>query len=451
MALLQTILATLVTLGILVTIHEWGHFWVARRCGVKVLRFSVGFGKALWSRTGKDGTVYAVAAIPLGGYVKMLDEREGDVPASLHEQAFNNKPVLQRMAIVAAGPAVNLIFAVFAYWLMFIVGTSTVVPIVGSVSQGSPAALAGLTSGEEIVSIDGRTVRSWEEANLALASRVGETGVVELTAKRSSASTPERFQLPLEQWKVELESESPLSAIGITPYRPEIAPVIGQVVDGQAAKAGGLKEGDEVVAVNGQAISAWPALVSIIQASANQPLSLTVLRDGKEVSLSVTPRERLQPTGELQGYIGAGATAPEWPEAMQRSISYGPLEAVPVAITKTWNMIALTLDSIWKMIEGIISVKNLSGPITIAKVAGASAASGFEPFISFLAYLSISLGVLNLLPIPVLDGGHLLYYTIELIRGKPVSERIQDAGLKMGMAVLLSLMTVAIVNDFLRL
>jgi len=451
MALIQTILATLVTLGILVTIHEWGHFWVARRCGVKVLRFSVGFGKALWSRTGKDGTVYAVAAIPLGGYVKMLDEREGEVPAHLQNQAFNNKPVLQRMAIVAAGPAVNLVFAVFAYWVMFIVGTSTVVPVVGSVTNGSPAALAGLTAGEELVSIDGRSVRSWEDANLALAARVGETGVVELTTKRSSVSTPERFQLPLEAWQVELESESPLSAIGITPYRPNIRPIIGQVVEGQAAEAGGMKAGDEVLTVNGQVVKAWSGLVSTIQVSANKVLDLTVVRNGQKISLSIIPRERTISTGELQGYIGAGVEPPVWPKGMLRNISYGPLEAIPVAVDKTWNMIALTLDSIWKMIEGVISVKNLSGPITIAKVAGASAASGFEPFISFLAYLSISLGVLNLLPIPVLDGGHLLYYTIELIRGKPVSERVQDIGLKMGMAVLLSLMTVAIVNDFLRL
>ena len=450
MGFIYTVLATLVTLGILVTIHEWGHYWVARRCGVKVLRFSVGFGKAIWSRTGKDGTVYAVAAIPLGGYVKMLDEREAPVPDALKDQAFNNKPVGQRMAIVAAGPIVNLVFAVFAYWLMFLVGVSTVAPIVGGLAPNSVAERAMIPIGSEIVSVDGQPARSWEEVNLALASHIGESGPVHLGVIPEGRHTEQQISLQLDNWGVDLENETPLTAMGIQPYRPEVKPVIGQLVDGGAAQAQGLMVGDQITAVNGEPVTEWTALVQQIQSSPNQALMLTVERDGHTVEMSLTPNERMV-NDQRQGYIGAGVQMPTWPESMQRTLQYGVFDAIPQAVTKTWNMITLTLDSIWKMIEGAISVKNLSGPITIAKVAGASAASGFEPFISFLAYLSISLGVLNLLPIPVLDGGHLLFYTLEWLRGRPVSERVQDIGLRFGMAALLSLMTLALVNDVMRL
>jgi regulator of sigma E protease len=451
MEIIQTLLATIVTLGILVTIHEWGHYWVARRCGVKVLKFSVGFGKSLWSRTGKDGTEYSVSAIPLGGYVKMLDEREGNVPEHLSSQAFNNKSVLQRIAIVAAGPIVNLLFAVFAYWLMFVVGVSAVVPIIGSVEQGSVMEQAGVPAGVEVVQVDGYSVRSWDEVNLRFASRIGESGLLSIAVLNSASATPKVYNVALQDWNVDIENESPLSAMGIKPYRPEIEPVLGHIVPGGAAEFAGLQVGDVVVDVGGVSIVNWMALVETIQSSAGQTLAFSVRRSGELYKLQVTPKNRVLENGEVQGVIGAGVKPPVWPKAMLRTIQYGPVDAVGVAYNKTLHMVGLTLDSIWKMIEGAISVKNLSGPITIAKVAGASAASGFEPFISFLAYLSISLGVLNLLPIPVLDGGHLLYYGIELITGKPVNEKIQDIGFKLGMALLLSLMTLAIVNDVMRL
>ncbi|WP_028468103.1 RIP metalloprotease RseP [Neptunomonas japonica] len=451
MEIIQTLLATIVTLGILVTIHEWGHYWVARRCGVKVLKFSVGFGKSLWSRTGKDGTEYSVSAIPLGGYVKMLDEREGNVPEHLSSQAFNNKPVLQRIAIVAAGPLVNLIFAVFAYWLMFVVGVSAVVPIVGSVAQGSVMEQAGVPAGVEIVQVDGYPVRSWDEVNLRFASRIGESGLLSIAVLSSASAAPKVYNVALKNWNVDIENESPLSAMGIQPYRPEIEPILGHIVPGGAAEFSGLQAGDIVVDVDGVSIVNWMALVETIQSSAGQTLAFSVRRAGELRVLQVTPKNRVLKNGDVQGVIGAGVKPPVWPEGMLRTIQYGPIDAIGVAYNKALHMVGLTLDSIWKMIEGAISVKNLSGPITIAKVAGASAASGFEPFISFLAYLSISLGVLNLLPIPVLDGGHLLYYGIELITGKPVSEKIQEIGFKLGMALLLSLMTLAIVNDVMRL
>jgi regulator of sigma E protease len=451
MDILQTILAMIVTLGILVTIHEWGHYWVARRCGVKVLRFSVGFGKPLWMRKGVDGTEYVVAAIPLGGYVRMLDEREGEVAESERSMAFNNKPVLQRIAIVAAGPLVNLLFAVFAYWLMFVVGVSAIAPIVGGVKPDSPAAFSNLPVGSEIVTVNDAMVQSWEEVNLQLAAHVGETGNVRIGVKPSISAEPQVYTVSLVDWKVDLEVESPISAIGLIPFRPVVKPVLGQVVENSPADLAGLQVGDLIVSISGAQVSTWGALVDQVQGSAGVPLLFDVQRGGQRFSFEVTPRAEVADDGQSIGKIGAGVSLPEWPESMQRSIQYAPLEAISEAINKTLHMIVLTLDSIWKMIEGVISVKNLSGPITIAKVAGASAASGVEPFISFLAYLSISLGVLNLLPIPVLDGGHLVYYTIELFRGKPVSERIQLIGFKIGMTLLLSLMTLAIVNDVMRL
>lgn len=449
MGVLQTLLATLVTLGILVTIHEWGHFYVARRCGVKVLRFSVGFGKPLFMWRGKDQTEYVVAAIPLGGYVRMLDEREGGVPPELREQAFNNKPVLQRIAIVAAGPLVNLGFAVLAYWFLFVVGTSVVVPKIGDVRPGSPVEMAGVPPGAVIQAIDGHDVLSWEQINLRLAARIGDTGSVEVLAAETGR-VARLYRVQLQDWRVDLERESPLTALGFQPWRPDAAPVIGELLaDGRAVQAG-LRSGDRVLSVNAQPVNSWQQLVEEVQASAEQPMQWQVERDGQQLELRVVPARRGE-GAQSHGYIGAGAQAIEWPEDMIREVRYGPVTALVMGVEKTGQMIALTLDAIRKMIVGIISVKNLSGPITIAKVAGDSAASGLETFISFLAYLSISLGILNLLPIPMLDGGHLMYYMIELVRGRPVSERTQLLGLKIGMAILFSLMALAIINDIARL
>ncbi|KEA64371.1 Membrane-associated zinc metalloprotease [Marinobacterium lacunae] len=451
MGIVQTLLATLVTLGLLVTIHEWGHFWVARRCGVKVLRFSVGFGKPLWLRKGRDGTEYAVAVIPLGGYVRMLDEREGDVPADLRAQAFNNKPVLQRMAIVAAGPVVNLLFAVLAYWFLFVWGVTSVVPVVGGVEAGSLADKSGLPGGVELLEVDGHSVQSWDEVNLRLAARVGESGVLQLLAGEPQRGLAQSYQVKLDRWSVDLEKESPISALGIQPYRPEVPAVIGTLSEGGAAQAAGLMAGDKVLSINGHPVSGWMALVEEIRQSPGQTLSLGVQRGAQRLELEVVPAERVDDAGDRYGFIGAGVQAVEWPPEMLRELRYGPLDAVWIGLRKTGQMIGLTLDSIGKMIAGAISVKNLSGPITIAKVAGASAASGLESFVSFLAYLSISLGVLNLLPIPMLDGGHLLYQFIELVRGRPVSEKVQMLGLRLGMAMLLSLMALAMLNDIARL
>jgi regulator of sigma E protease len=450
MDFIQTVLSLLVTLGILVTIHEWGHYWVARRCGVKVLRFSVGFGKPIWMRKGKDGTEYAVASIPLGGYVRMLDEREGPVPDDLKSQAFNNKSVYQRIAIVAAGPLVNLIFALFAYWFLFIWGVTVVKPVVGVVAPDSLAAQAGLQPNYEIAEIDGREVLSWEEINLALAARVGESGELTIRAGEPNAGWLRSYTANLQNWDVDLESTSPLRAFGLSPWQPEVPAVIGQISSEGPAFRAGLKEGDRVVSIDDAPISSWMDLVSKVQASYDTDLRFEIVRDDQVIEVNVRPG--LRPGGDAKvGYIGAGVVVPQWPEDMLRDLSQGPLDALVSAYDKTAQMIGLTLDSIKKMIVGVISVKNLSGPITIAKVAGDSASSGLESFISFLAYLSISLGVLNLLPIPMLDGGHLVYYFVELIRGRPVSERTQAFGMRLGMALLFSLMAIAFFNDLARL
>ena len=450
MELLHTILAAIVTLGILVTIHEYGHFWVARRCGVKVLRFSVGFGKALYRWYDRQGTEYVIAAIPLGGYVKMLDEREGEVPEALREQAFNTKPVAQRIAIVAAGPLVNLGFAVFAYWLMFIAGTSTVVPVIGEVRDSSPVALVGVPVDRELVAVDGHLTPTWEQVSLRLAARLGDSGQLLLKTRDLNGTDTREWQVPIERWQFD-EQHGPLFSLGIEPYRPPIPATIGSLAEGGRAAAMGVQLGDTVLEINGEPVDGWSELVEQVRSSPEQSMLWRIDRAGRQLELELTPARKRAENGEVYGYVGAGVVAVSWPPEMLRELTYSPLDAIPAAFAKSYQMISLTLESIWKMLKGLISVKNLSGPITIAKVAGASAASGLESFLNFLAYLSISLGILNLLPIPVLDGGHLLYYLVEAVRGKPVSERTQLLGLKIGMALLLSLMLMALYNDLARL
>jgi len=450
MEIINTVLALIVTLGILVTIHEYGHFWVARRCGVKVLRFSVGFGKPLVRWRDRLDTEYVIAMIPLGGYVSMLDEREGSVEPGLINQAFNRKPVLQRIAIVAAGPVVNLLFAVLVYWVMLVSGVEKAVPVIGSISAGSIAEQSGLQPGYEILSVAGRETPSWEDVNLAMATYIGESAVVPVTVRPAFSGQQSDYQLNLSGWHFDPEAESPMTALGIQPFRPVYPAVIGQVVDGGAAAQAGLLVGDRVIAIDQQPVAEWGQLVETIRQSPGLPLQLEVQRNSQQLFLTVIPAEKAEEGGVI-GYVGAGVEPVEWPPEMLRHVRYGVFESIGGAFAKTWQMISLILDSIWKMFEGVLSVKNLSGPITIAKVAGASAASGIEAFAGFLAYLSISLGILNLLPIPMLDGGHLLYYAVELLRGRPVSEKVQMVGLRIGMAVLFSLMGVAIFNDLMRL
>ena len=451
MGLIQNILAVIVVLGLLITFHEYGHFWVARRCGVKVLRFSVGFGKPIWSRRDRYGTEFVVAAIPLGGYVKMLDEREAPVPDDQLGQAFNRKTVWQRIAIVSAGPLANFLLAIVAYWALFVVGTTTVAPVIGSVESGSPAEQGGLTAGQEIVAVQGESVRSWEEINLKLVAAIGASGEMSVDARADATAEPREYRLPVENWLVRQDPPQPLPSLGVTPWRPPFPAVLGQVVPGEAADAAGLQAGDEVQAVDGTPVDDWMHFVDIVRASPGESLSVEVLREGEALTLSLTPGRNELEEGVSIGYIGAGVAPVEWPEEYRREIRYGPVAAVGQAMSRTGEMTVLTLDAIRKMLVGLISPSNLSGPITIAQISGDSARAGLEAFVSFLAYLSISLGVLNLLPIPVLDGGHLLYYFMEVVRGRPVSEQAQAVGLRIGLALVGTLMLMAIYFDLMRL
>lgn len=451
MELLFTLLATVVALGLLVTIHEYGHFWVARRCGVKVLRFSIGFGPALYTWHDRRGTEYAIAAIPLGGYVKMLDEREEPVSAEELDQAFNRKSIGQRIAIVAAGPIANFLLAIAAFWLIAVLGVTTVVPVLGPIEADTPAARAGLHENLELIAIDGQSTPSWHDVNLQLIRRLGESGVLEVEARERPDGSAQTYSVQLDNWLKGAEEPDPLTALGMTSWQPQVAPRIGEVQPEGAAASADLQPGDLIVAVNGEPVTDWVSeVVPAIQASPQKSLKLSIERDAQQLELTLTPAAKAQ-NDLVVGYIGAGVDAFEWPADMVREIHHNPLMAVPVALQKTWGMTALTLDSLKKMLTGLVSAKNLSGPITIAKVAGASAKSGLESFLSFIAYLSISLGVLNLLPVPVLDGGHLVYYIAEWVRGKPLSERIQTWGLQVGLSLIVGVMLFAIYNDISRL
>ncbi|MEY8204966.1 MAG: sigma E protease regulator RseP [Bermanella sp.] len=446
MSVIISILSLALTLAILVTVHEFGHYWVARRCGIKVLRFSVGFGKVLFSRTNKQGTEFAIAAIPLGGYVKMLDEREGEVAAELLDQTFNRKTVWQRMAVVIAGPLANILFAIFAYWLMFMVGVTQVKPIIGEVAANSVAAQAGLMSQQEITAVDGTRTASWQEVNYQLIKRLGDSGTLQIEVDNGS-----RHELVIERWLSDAEEPNPIHSLGFAPFRPTVPPILAELQAGMPAQQAGLLPDDVILAVDGQDIQHWLEFVKVVKAHAGQAISLSVQRQEKVLNIQLIPASRTAPSGETIGFAGAMVKAPALPQDFIRVQSFDPLTAGWRAIDKTWDMTTVTLQSIGKMIQGLLSVKNLSGPITIAKVASSQVQAGFEAFVGFLAYISIMLAVVNLLPIPVLDGGHLVFYVIEAVKGSPLSEKVQLMGMKLGMTLLLMVMVVAIFNDVSRL
>ena len=450
MSALYMVVGLIVALGVLVTFHEFGHFWVARRCGVKVLRFSVGFGTPLVRWHDRHGTEFVVAAIPLGGYVKMLDEREGDVPVELLDRAFNRKTVFQRIAIVAAGPVANFLLAILFFWVLAMLGSQQIKPVIGSVVADSPAAVAGLAFGQEVVAVDGEAVDGWSSVNLQLVRRLGETGELSVTVLEKGSSVPAVHQVRISSWLKNEDNPDPIGGLGIQPWRPSVAPLIAELDEKGPAKAAGLQIGDRIVTLDGQQVTDWQEVVSRVRAMPEGKVTLEVERAGRNQELALT----LAAKGEGKartGYLGAGVAGGQWPPEMLREVSYGPVAAVGQALSRTWSMSLLTLDSLKKMVLGQLSVKNLSGPITIAKVAGASAQSGVGDFLHFLAYLSISLGVLNLLPIPVLDGGHLLFYMVEWVRGRPLSERVQAWGMQIGISLVVGVMLLALVNDLSRL
>jgi len=449
MGALYMIIGTLVALGVLVTFHEYGHFWVARRCGVKVLRFSVGFGRPLVRWHDRHGTEFVIAAIPLGGYVKMLDESEGDVPSALLSQTFNRKTVRQRFAIVSAGPLANFLLALVFFWVLAMLGSEQVRPVVGAVEVGSLADRAGLLPGQEIIEINGKPTAGWSEVNLQLIRRLGESGSLEMLV-RANGDQPQQLQLELKDWLKGAEEPDPIGSLGIRPWRPAIAPIVAQLDPDGPAQSAGVRLGDRLVSLDGNPLSEWQEVIDRVRPLGGQTVLLQVERDAQVIDVPLTLAERGE--GEKRrGYLGAGVAGGEWPVEMLRNVSHGPVEAVGEGIRRTWSMSVLTLDSLKKMLFGELSVKNLSGPITIAKVAGASAQSGVGDFLNFLAYLSISLGVLNLLPIPVLDGGHLLFYLVEWVRGRPLSDKVQGWGVQIGISLVVGVMLLALVNDLGRL
>ncbi|MEI8594886.1 sigma E protease regulator RseP [Photobacterium sp. Hal280] len=450
MGILWNLGAFLVALGILIAVHEFGHFWVARRCGVYVERFSIGFGKPLWRRVDKQGTEYILAMIPLGGYVKMLDERVDTVPAERRHQAFNNKSLWQRSAIVAAGPIANFVFAIFAYWVVYLIGVPAVKPVIGEVAPQSIAAQAGIESGMELKSVSGIQTPDWESVNMAMISHIGDDEMT-LTAVPPEESYEKTFNLDLRNWSFDPESERILTTLGITPFSPQITLEIGQLVDNGAAQKAGFEIGDTIVSIDNQPITQWQQVVDVVRASPDQALTVQLRRDNALVEASLTPVTKELPSGEWVGYAGFAPVMSAWPEDQRFVRQYGPIEAIGEATGKTWQLVTLTFDMVTKLVTGDVALKNLSGPISIAKGAGTTADYGIVYFLGFLALISVNLGIVNLLPLPVLDGGHLLFFAIEAVTRRPVSERIQDLGYRLGSVILVVLMAVALINDFTRL
>ena len=438
-----------VALGILVTVHEYGHFWVARKNGVKVERFSVGFGKALWRKTGKDGTEYVVAMIPLGGYVKMLDERVDDVAEEDKDKTFNSKSVYQRIAIIAAGPFANFAFAIFAFYLMFLIGVPSIKPVIGSISPNSIAAQAQVPSDVQVVEVAGKTTQDWQDVNLALIGEIGANTIV-IKTKSSDSQYVSSHSLLTKDWQFSPEKTTALTSLGITPYRPAVYNELAAIGKDSPAEKSGLQVGDKLVAINNEPIAeGWLDFANKIKRYPNETVSLTIERAGNQQVIAVTP-QGIEQNGKLIGYLGVSPKSDNWPDEYRIDISSGLFPAIGESVHRTWNLITLSFNMIGKLITGDVSVKNLSGPIAIAQGAGDSAGYGFVYFLGFLALISINLGIINLLPLPVLDGGHLLYYLIELLTGKPVPEKIQEAGFKFGALALLALMSVALFNDFSR-
>ena len=438
-------------IGILVTVHEFGHFWVARSLGVKVLRFSIGFGRALWSRTARDGTEYVVAALPFGGYVKMLDETEDEeVPEEEAHRAFNRQPTWKRVAVVVAGPLFNFLFAFVAYWFVFMAGINGVKPVVGAVVDGSLAQQGGFQVGDQILEINGKQTRTWSEHRLYLFNQAlaRHRVPVQVRTKDGDVAMRELYldKVPLSK----LDAGLLENGIGLYGYMPEIPPVVGSVQTGSPAEQAGLQVGDRVVSVGDARTKDWRDLVEAVRPLAGQSTVLGIERAGREMTMTLRP-EAVQSQGKTIGRIGISPKPVTIPDKYRVHLTYGPLESAVQSAGNVWVMSVLTVKMLEKIVTLQVSAKNISGPLTIAQFAGDSVQIGWDSFLMFLAIVSISLGVLNLLPIPVLDGGHLLYYAAEAVTGGPLSKQVMVWGQQIGLAMLFALMSLAFYNDIVRL
>jgi regulator of sigma E protease len=451
MDFLHTLFYFIVAISVLVSFHEFGHFWVARKAGVKVLRFSIGFGKILWSyQNNPDTTEYVISAIPLGGYVKMVDEREGEVKEADLPYAFNRQPLFARIAIVAAGPIFNLVLAVALFWSVLVIGETGIKPILGSVEQGTLAAAAGFAEGDEIISVNDKATPTWTEAMSVLVSAAldGEQNIKVTVKSFDDQQNTRTLKL------TDKDSENPdvlYQRLGFKPWSPTLQPIIGKILPDSAASAADLKQGDLIVSADGTAITDWMQWVNYVKSHADVAIKLEIERDGVRMPATITPKSVLVGDNK-EGKVGASVYIPE---ALMKSVSVeyslSPLAAIPVAFETTYYYSVTSLKMMGKMLIGKASVENLSGPISIAQYAGQSATMGLVPFFKYMALVSVSLGVLNLLPIPVLDGGHLLFFVLEGIKGRPVSERAQIFFQQIGIALLVSLMALAMFLDVERL
>ncbi len=440
MDIVQYVIAFVAALGVLVTVHEFGHFLVARIAGAKVVRFSIGFGPALLSRFDRRGTEFTLAAIPLGGYVKILDEREGDVAPEDAHKTFNSLSPTWRIAFALGGPLANFLLAILIYWCLFVAGSTDLVPIIAPPAPDTPAFAAGLKGGQEIVSIDGAPTRSWPEISMALAARLGDSGELRVDTREPGTTSTAAHDLMLLNWQRGVAEPEMFRSLGMVPTLPA---VVGTVLDDGPAKAAGLRPWDRVVAVAGKPVEQWADLVEALRAAPDKSLTVEIERDGSRESVELTPAARVAADGGRYGFIGVSP--------LMREVRYGFFDAFPMSIRETASKTMMTLDLMKKMVTGLVSTRNLSGPITIAKVAGDSARSGWEDFLRVLALLSISLGVLNLLPIPILDGGHVMFCLAEIAIRRPVPDRIQALGMQLGLALVGGMMLLAFYNDITRL
>lgn len=448
MQILFSILMALVTLGVLVTIHEYGHYWVARRCGVRVLRFAIGFGRPLATWEGKDGTEFALCAIPLGGYVRMLDERDSEVLVTDANrfESFNAQPVRNKLAIVAAGPAANFLLAIGVLFGLFLRGETGLAPVIEAVAAGSTAEQSGLAIGQEIIAVDGEPTKTVSAVRFELLKRLGDTGQIELSVGSALSDINQRYSLPIANWLGVDEAPDPVGALGLTLGILPVKPEVGSLSESGAAARAGFQVGDIITQAAGERIDQWTHWVDFVRARPDERFDVVVSRAGSQVTLSVMPERR-----DSIGTVGMGVAVPEIPESRIRRQSRGPAEALTAAVERTYSLTVFTFESMWKMVQGLISTKNLSGPISIAQIAASTAESGFTTWLSFLALLSISLGAINLLPIPVLDGGHIVFHALEGILGRPVPEQIQVMSFQVGLVAVFTLMMFAIYNDVARL